>query len=624
MSIFLLLAAQAASPDILVTASRTPVGEHEIGVSSTVIDAARIEALGETQAVDMLRLVPGVSVAVSGSRGTLAQVRIRGAEANHSLLFIDGIQFNDPASANEPRFEALVADGLGRIEIVRGTQSALWGSEAIGGVIALETPDPGRGLHLSAIGEYGSRDSRRLASTLNAGGDGGGLVLTATYLASDGIDILGGGTGDRDGFRNTTIGLKGIAHPAAEVEFGIAARSIDAFNRFDGTDPVTFRRADTADTSSAQTSAVRLWTTLGADRSDPWSFTLDGQYLASGNRNRNAGAPLNRTSGDRFQVSGQVERRLGIGATRHNLIAAIEREDESFKARDQLFLGATDQDRTRGRTAYVGEWRADWSDRLSTGVALRHDDFNRFAPATTVRANALAQLGGGFALSAAYGEGIAQPTFFDLFGFFPGSFAGNPDLRPERSREYEIGARWDGTSASVAVSAFDARLRDEIVGTFDPATLLSSTANASGRSKRRGIELAGTAAPAAGLRLSAAYTYLDAEDQQLAGAVRLKEVRRPRHGASASFDYERGRLTLGGSAAYVGDRRDTDFDLVPAKVVTLRDYVLASLRAAWRVSEGLEAFGRIENVLDADYRDVVGYETPGIGVHAGIRARFGR
>ncbi len=135
-------AAAAADPDIVVTASLEPVAAEESPASATVIDEKRIEALGVPFVSDLARLAPGVSVSVSGAQGALTQVRIRGAEANHSLLFVDGIAFNDPAAGNEARFETFAADGLSRVEIVRGPQSALWGSEALGGVIALETADP--------------------------------------------------------------------------------------------------------------------------------------------------------------------------------------------------------------------------------------------------------------------------------------------------------------------------------------------------------------------------------------------------------------------------------------------------------------------------------------------------
>lgn len=622
MHLIIALAAQVAAPDILVVASRSPVAADEIGVSATIIDQARIEALSPVQAIDLLRLAPGVSVAVSGARGSQAQVRIRGGEANHSLLFVDGIRFTDPAAGNEPRFELLNAEALGTVEIVRGPQSALWGSEALGGVIALESARPSLGFHANATGEYGSLASVRAAGTVSHGGERASFTIGAAHIESDGIDILGGGSGDRDGYDNDTISLKGVVRPGSDSEMGIAARYIDAYSEFDGSDNLTFQRADTLDNSTTRTGAARIHGTIGTDPDSLWSATAQAQYLESSNRNRNGATSLNRTDADRLQASGQLERRIALGGARHVLIAAAEYEKEDFRARDQQYGGATDQDRKRDRTALIGEWRGDWG-ALSTDIAVRHDNFSDFVDETTFRAAATLEVGGGLALNASYGEGIAQPTFFDLYGFFPGSFLGNPALRPETSRGYELGLRYSGTRFSAASATFDNRLRDEIVPTYDSVAFMSSTANVTGRSRRRGLELSAAFLPVAGFRLSANYTYLKASDQQVAGAARLREVRRPRHSANLAFDYENGPVILGGSLAYVGERSDVDFDLFPAPVVKLGDYLLASFRLGYRITDSIEAFGRVDNLGDADYQDAVGYDTPGRTLHAGLRLRLG-
>jgi vitamin B12 transporter len=613
--LFLSAAALQAEPLIIVTGAREPIAADEAAVSSTVFDEEVLEALALPSAADLLRLSPGVSVAQTGPRGTQTQLRIRGAEANHSLLFLDGIRLNDPASGNEPRFELLTTDGLSRLEIVRGPQSALWGSEALGGVIAASTIDPFLAPGLTALAEYGSLDSSRLNGRYALSTGNFGLAAAGGWQQSDGVDAFGAG-GERDGFETFVATLKAILR-SGPLELGTVGHWIEGRSEYDGFDPATFLRADTLDETKNRIGAVRGW---AAAEWGGWSARAEASYLDSANRNRLAGAPLNSTFGNRLTLGGQVARQLGG----HRLIAAIDHQQEEFRARDTAFFGGTDQDRSRHVTALVGEWRGEWADWLTTDLALRHDNFSAFADATTWRASALVRPAGNLTLHAAYGEGIAQPTFFDLFGFFPGSFVGNPDLRPESSRGWEAGARWSTDRFSLGATVFASRLRNEIVDTFDPATFLSSTANASGTSRRKGVELTGGYRPADWLDFNLNYTWLDADEQRVVGTALVREVRRPRHSANLIALGRVDRFSWGASLAYVGSRRDTDFDLFPARAVTLDDYWLASLRIAYRILPQVEVHARIENGLDDDYQDVVGYNSAGRTVYAGVRIVSGR
>lgn len=607
--------AEAAPETIIVTGSREPVALEEAGVSATLFDEEALEALAFPMTSDLLRLVPGVSVSTSGSRGTQTELRIRGAEANHTLLFVDGIRFNDPAAGNAGRFELLTNDALSRVEVVRGPQSALWGSEALGGVVAIDTGEAAQGRALSALAEHGSLDSSRASAQLAAGGGAFSLSGAAGFLRSDGIDIFSE-RGERDGFENRSASAKAVLKPLPATEIGLVGHWMDGRSEFDGFDPSTFAFADTLDNVKTRIFALRGWTRSAFGG---WSLLLDGSYLDSTNRNRVAETPINNTFGDRLTFGGQISRSFGV----HRFTAAVEHEAEDFRARDQGFFGGTDQDRSRKLTALVGQWRASWSEMLITDVAVRHDDFSQYEAATTVRALVLVKPTDGLALHAAYGEGIAQPNFYDLFGFFPGSFVGNPDLRPERSRGFEAGLRWTGGPATFGVTAFSNRLEDEIVDIFNSTTFLGSTRNVEGKSRRRGVELDGQYR-IGGLIIGGNYTFLDARERRTAGGDSVREVRRPRHSANLFATGTVGAVEIGGSLAYVGKRGDTDFGAFPARAVTLDDYVLGSLKLGYRVSPALEAYARIENAFDADYQDAFGYNTPGRTFYAGLRLHLGR
>jgi vitamin B12 transporter len=617
MSILFVVSALAVQPagDIVVTASRTPVPAEQSAASATVVDEGSMDALAFPTLPDLLRLTPGLTVASTGPRGTQTQVRIRGAEANHTLLFVDGIRFNDPAAGNEARFELLTADSLSRIEIVRGPQSALWGSEALGGVVATESADPFETAGFEGLAEYGSLDSARLYGRHALRMGDVGVMASAGWQRSDGVDSFGAG-GDRDGFDNLSASLQVEARPSGPIRFGLTGHYVESDSDYDGLDPLFFTRADTLDETKNRIAALRGW---AAAEWDGWSAEGHASYLDSANRNSFAGAPINSTFGDRLTLGGQVSRWIGG----HGLTAAVEHEAEDFRARDTGYFGGTDQDRGRHLTAFVGEWRAEWSEWAVTDLAVRHDAFNAFADATTFRASLLVRPVAHLSFHAAYGEGIAQPTFYDLYGFFPGSFAGNPDIQPERSQGWEAGVSWSDSRFELGATYFSARLSDEIVDVFDPLTFTSSTANADGRSRREGIELSAAYRHAGWLNISANYTWLDADEQRVAGTALVREVRRPRSSANLVGFGTAGRFRWGASLAYVGARTDMDFDLFPAATVRLDDYVLASLNLAYRVAGPVEAYVRAENAFDADYQDVVGYNTPGRTVHAGLRVAFG-
>jgi vitamin B12 transporter len=609
-------AVPAGEDEIVVTASKANNGTFLSASPPVRAHPGLAEAVGLPMVTDVLRIVPGVSVAAAGPRGSQTQVRLQGAEANHTLLVVDGIRFNDPAAGNEARFELLPTDLLDRITIILGSNSALWGSEAIGGVVDSETHDPasgGRGL--GARAEYGSLDSGRASAWV--AGQAGKVRLSATgaWLSSDGIDAFARG-GERDGFDSRSASAKVVFAPTDRLEFGLVGHAIAGRSEYDGFDPVTFLRAETLDETRNRIEAMRGWAQGGHDG---WALKLDASLLASANRNLLAGAPLNRTFGRRFTASAQLSKQLG----RHLFTAALDHQAERFRARGQVYFGATDQDRSRRLTALVGQWHADWTKALATDFAIRRDRFSAFADATTLRAGVTVKPAADLSLYASYAEGIAQPTFYDLYGFFPGSFAGNSALKPERSAGWQAGANWVRDRYDLAVSVFTARLRDEIVDVFDPATFRSTTANATGTSRRRGLEARAQLrlSPAAHLFLS--YTYLDATEQQAPGALLVREVRRPRHSAGFGGDGEIGHLTWGATLAWIGARRDVDFNLFPARTVRLDPYLLASVQLGWRVSKQVEAYVRTENAFDARYQDVVGYRMPGRTVYAGLRLRLG-
>jgi vitamin B12 transporter len=558
----------------------------------------------------------GTSVSTTGPRGSQTQVRLHGAEANHTLLIVDGIRFNDPAAANEARFELLASDRLDRIKLVTGPQSATWGAEAIGGVILADTANPLDGFEsYRAFAEHGSLASTRAAGHFNTRSGKVGVAGSGAWMRSGGIDSFGT-TGERDGFAHRSASAKLVYGPVEAFELGAVGHWVEGESEYDGFDPATFRRADTLDETRNRLAAIRGW---GKAQRSGWTLTLDGSLLVSANRNFVGDAPLNRTLGRRFTASTELSKTIR-GQT---LTGRAEHQSEGFRARGHAAFGAADQDRSRELTAFVGQWEGRWHRTLTTELSVRRDSFSAFADATTMRASATFRPVRRLELFGGYGEGIAQPTFYDLYGFFPGSFTGNPALRPERSTGWFAGTRFgDGTPLSLYAAFFRSNLTEEIVDVTDPVTFRSTTANATGTSRRQGIDvdLRYRFGDAALLMLT--YSWLDAEEQQAAAGALVREIRRPRHRAGFGGHGALGPVEWGATLAYVGTRRDTNFDVFPFQPVRLGAYWLGSIQLGWRFAKGLEAFVRAENALDEEYQDVLGYRTEGRTVHAGLRFRL--
>jgi vitamin B12 transporter len=604
----------ATSP-IVVTASRAPQEQSKTAASTAVIDRDTVERLGEPLVNSLLRLTPSAAVETSGPAGSFAEVRIRGAEANHTLLFIDGIRANDPASNDTPRFELLNADLASRVEVVRGPQSALWGSDAIGGVIAVNGLSPSNS-NASATLEAGSFGFERAAASGALVGSDASVEGAVGFQRATGIDSFDG-NGDKDGYRNLSARLRGSWNVAPDFQLGASAFSLTGRSEFDGFDPITFLHADTLDSSRNRLSAARLWLSEGSSKSG-LSGTIATSLLGSTNRNFLVDEEINRTGGERWNANAQLQYVFATGPIGNTAIVALDRDRETFRARDTIYFGASDQNRHRSHDAITAEWRAELAP-LIADVAVRRDWFSTFKDSTTIRASVLASLGRGLSLAASYSEGIAQPTFFDLYGFFPGSFAGNPSLKPESSRGYELSLRYRRGALSAALTGYKQRLRDEIVDVFDPATFLSSTVNRDSQSHRSGIEAELGWRLGERLKLTANYAYLHATEPGALPSIQLREVRRPRHSGSIAADGSLGKFTYGASLAYVGERGDTDFDVFPARSVRLNSYWLAGARIAYAISPRLQLFARASNLLDSNYQDVFGYRTEGRAIYAGLR-----
>jgi len=599
--------------DILDTVTVTglrPVPLEDVTSAVTVLEAEDLDLRAAPYLADELRAVPGVAVSRSGALGGLTQVRLRGAEANHTLLLIDGIEVSDPVTG-EADFGLFAGLRPERIEVLRGEQSGLYGSDAIGGVILVatrrETGPFGRV-------EYGSRETLRGDLGYGFGGERGKLALSAGGFSTEGVDTSGRG-GEEDGSESYNLMATGSASLGDDWEISGLLRYADSEVEtdpdldFDG-------QLDDAD----RVTEAEQWTLGGALGGA--AFGLDHRFRASFNsvdrENFADGAFTDAADGERTKLSYSPSRGFGAGAADITLTGLIDYEVEDYAARDETFGGATDQDESFETLGLAGELRADLGAVL-LAANLRHDDNDgRFEDATTGRLSAAWTFAPAQRLRASIGTGIKNPTFTELFGFFPGSFVGNPDLEPEQSTSWEIG--WDGALGPVEVSAtyFEAELEDEIFTAFN-ADFTSTARNREGESERSGVEIGMRWQASAALSLSGQATFTESESDDGADEIRV-----PSETASLSLDY-RPAAWKGGRAGlaleYVGEQDDFDFGAFPARRLTLDSYVLATASAEWPVGERFAVTLRGENLFDEEVTDVFGFRGPGAGVLVGLKLR---
>lgn len=603
--------------EILVSASRdNPLLREDFTGSALVITAEQIEQRQTRDIADVLRDVPGVAVAgVAGQ----TQIRLRGSEGNHVLVLVDGIEVSDPF-AGEFDIGTLQAEPGARVEVLRGPQSALYGPDAIGGVIAYHSASgrgrPGFGARI----EGGTQGTVNGALRYGAFGDTWDAALSAVVVSTDGQPNARGGTRDigRDSY---TLAGKGSVNVSDSLALRAAARFIRTEGQtndsdFDTTSPTFGLIID----SPGVTFTNEAFYALAGAKLD----TLDGRWTHDlsaqiANVNRETDSPFGITSaseGDRFKASYVSAFAL---ADDHNLTFAADYEVEGFRnATPGGFV--FDERREIEQVGLVGEYRYS-GEAFDFAAAIRHDFNDLFRDATTFRVGAGYRITETTRVRAAGGSGVKNPGFFELYGFVDGRFIGNAALRPEKSVGWEVGLDQQfGRSASLAVTYFDSELEGEIFTTFPPPNFIATPANRTTESQQRGIEVSLNTRLGEQFSLDAAYSYLDAEENG------VEEVRRPNHIASAALTWtapqDKASATL--VVRHNGETPDvafTDPSFVPVRV-QLDDYTLVNFNARVTLTDEVSAFARVENLLGEEYEQVFSFVSPGRSAVVGVEAKF--
>ncbi len=608
---------------MVVTAARSPLSLSQVGSATTVISRQEIEQRQLRYVTDLLRTVPGFSISHTGAVGSQTQVRVRGAEANHVLVLIDGVRANDPGNGDEFRWEYLTTGNIERIEIVRGPQSSLWGSDAVSAVVHIITKTPNTEPEVGLYVEGGSNSTVNGGLQASFGSDRWRFGAGLERLATDGTNVSRQGSEDDDS-DVTTASLAAQFAATDTVSMNFSLRAVDAYSQFD---PVDFFVTGLPTDGDRATDTQQIYANVGGTintRDGQLVHRLGVRYFDADNENLVDGIAGSSTASDRIGLSYQAD--IGLG---DNLLSlAVEHERTKFEQRGAIVFGDPNQNQELDITSLVADFQGLSLDKFTWLLSARFDNNSEFDNATTGRLAVAYDLTDTTLLRASIGTGQKNPTFTDRFGFFPGQFVGNENLKPETTTAFEVGIDHRLVDGQLLLqgSWFRQDLKDEINGfVFDPTTFLFTAQNIAGTSVRQGVELGLSWQLSDSFDVTAAYTYVDTTEENANGAD-VREIRRPRHAASLSANYrfanDRAQLALG--ADYGGTRTDTFFPPFPnpPTVVTLERHLLVDLTAQFQLSPRVSLFARGTNLLDEEYEQVFGYRTLGRAGYVGVRLSF--
>ena len=605
--------------EIVITDGLTSIELQKSGRAVTVITAEQMQKNQVRYVADALRQVPGLAVSQTGATGDLVQVRMRGAESNHVLVVIDGVEASSHTNG-EFDFGGLLADGIERIEILRGPQSTFWGANAMAGVVSITTRKGERNTTKStAQTEVGSDGTVMGALSTRGGGENFDYALSGTLRRTGGFNISDIGSED-DGARNGTLNGRFSLDISPDTTLDGTLRYVDRRVDLDEQDFTTGQAYDVDDyqknrellgsvglTNTALDGALTQKARLSA--SDMSTFNHSGLFGDSS------------SDGNRYNATYQASYRYDeLENQVHQLTAGYEWQRETYSPSQYTTTFS------RNTHSTIGEYRGEFFDQLYINGGLRQDWNDTFSDATTWTASLAWQIPDTETrLHASVGTGITNPTFTEQYGYFPGSFIGNPNLKPEESFGWDIGIEksfFDG-GLVVDITYFNQNLENEISSTqLSPGVY--TPINLGGESLRQGVEVSATADFFNGLTMTGAYTYTNASEQTVAGGPRLTEVRRPRHTGSlnAAYVFYDDRARVFAEAVFNGKMIDSVFASALPPRVTLSGYTVVNVGGSFKVNETVEVFGRIDNLFDRDYQQVYGFNTPGLTAFAGLKATF--
>ncbi len=623
--------AATEAPTVVVTANRSPAPISQVGQSITVLTGPDIQADQETDVADILARTPGLTLDRNGGPGQPTSVFIRGADSDHTVVLIDGVKVNDPsATGTGYDFANLVTGDVSRIEVLRGPQSTLYGSEAIGGVINYITADATRPLQGDAQAEGGSYGTAYVRGGIGGKDGPATFRLGAYYDSTDSVSAFDRAFGGRedDGFH--TAGASGRFSYDLTPDLQFDERAYYTWSRaeFDGFDtPVDAALGYSSfgdDDEFGRTQQVVDYTGLNLS-------TFDGrlknrvayEYNELDRRNEEPDGAYGGKS--TFDGLGRVntfdyEGTFAI-AQGYTLVFGAQDEKSSFNT--DSFGGPATKANTSTDSGY-GQITGQVLANLTLTGGLRYDAHSTFGDHVTGQASAAYVVIPGTILRASFGQGFKAPSLYQLYSAY-----GSPSLRPEEANGWDAGVEQHFLQDRVVVSAtyFGRKTTNliDFVDCFSAAQAGCTPARLANfgyydnvaKAEAEGVELQADWKPVTALDIAGNYTFDDDQDKS-GEAVNDQLARRPKAAANLSATYVWPiRLSTTVAARYAGRSFDSD-----QSATLLKSYTLVDLRASYALAENLELYGRAENLADTRYETAHQYGSLGRAGYGGVRLKF--
>jgi len=607
---------EAESEGIVVSATLIETPMNEIGSSVTVITEKEIERDQKRTLPDVLRTVPGLNVVQTGGPGGKTSVFLRGSNSNHTKVLLDGIDVNDPSQDGVFDFGQVMTSDISQIEVLRGPQSSLYGSDAIGGVINIVTKTGEGPPQFTGRIEGGSFQTFNQSANVSGSVSRFRYSFNVAHVLIDDtpvtpLDLLPPGRERiNDSYENITLSTK-LGADLTDI-FGVdfVGRYTESTLFFTGED-FSFFPSVPAATQSEQN--ARQFFTRGEARLSLGAFqnrfgvgytnyetTIQAPDTGFGL------PPENINHGDRLKFNWQGNIRLGKG---YDLILGLE--DQTDRLIDSPISVEN------GNSAGFIELQSEMLPNLFVAASGRYDDNERFGGKATWRvAPAYLIPKSGTKLKASYGTGFKAPSLTQLFVSFPAfNFFANPNLEPEESEGFDLGFEQSLAEERVLFGA--TYFHNDITNLIAPNATFTSLENV-GAATTEGVEIFLAVSLTERFKVRADYTYTDAVDD----TTGLELLRRPRHKASLNVVWiPIDRLTISATALYVGSQVDGNRSFSIQRLDT-DPYFLVNLAADYDLGKGLTLFARIDNVFDERYENPTGFQRPGFGMFAGLRVNF--